>query len=158
MEQPALTAILPLKIRQLADIIIEQQKLGVEDALQYLYSSDVYRLLTTGALYWTYSAQSLYDLLREEKRAKKRAIEHSPELLLFYSFCLENYKNKKHLNGEEALAVFIRYKVIEYLQSVYDTLHTQGDAYIQKEIERYIQHKKRSNGTISRVAVDGEKA
>jgi hypothetical protein len=160
MEQNVLRSILPLRVQQLLEVIIAKQKLGVEEAMRYLYTSEVYKHLTSGVLYWTYSTASLYDLLKKEKRRQRRneVVAHSPQLLLFYSFCLENYKEAKQIASEEALSVFVRYQVFHYLASVYDTLHTQGQAYILAEIDDYITHKKKSNGTIPRVDAKSKKA
>jgi hypothetical protein len=150
--------LLPFKVQQLLAILIEKQKLGVEDAMQYLYSSEVYRHLTSGILYWTYSTSSLYELLKEEKRKRRKAVAHSPEVLLFYAFCLESYKEEKQLEAEKVLTLFRSYHVLNYLASVYDTLHTQGKSYIVEEIDRYIKRKKRQYGNLSRIALAGEKA
>ena len=41
-------AVMPFKIQQLAEIIMEKKKVGFTDALHYLYSSDFYPELLSG--------------------------------------------------------------------------------------------------------------
>ena len=136
-------AMLPYKMQQLLDVIIRKRNLGVEDALHYLYTSDLYKLLSSeSSELWKYSSLYLYDFLKQEKLKKKQSQETTPPFLLFYIFCFENYKDKKQLSIEETLYVFNKYKVLDFLQSVYEELHTQGKEYIIAEIETYINNRK----------------
>lgn len=135
-------AMLPFKTQQLLDIIIEKKNFSVEDALQYLYSSDLYQQLSSdSSSLWQFSGMSLYDLLKKEKRIKKHKKRNSP-MLLFLIFCLENYKDDKCIYAEEALFIFNKYNVIEYIEEVYESLHTQGKEYIMEEIDLYINNQK----------------
>lgn len=134
---------LPFKLHQLLDTIIEKKGLGVEDALQYLYSSDLYKQLSSESSYlWQLSTLNLYDLLKREKRLKKQNQNNDTPILLFLTFCLENYKEYKNINAEEALFLFNKYGVLEYLEKVFDTLHTQSKEYIMSEIDNYINNRK----------------
>ena len=135
---------LPFKVQQLLDIIIEKRGLCVNDALQYLYSSDLYTQLSSKSSYlWQLSTLNLYDLLKKEKRLKKQSQNNTPPILLFLTFCLENYKNHKKIDAGEVLSLFNKYDVLEYLENVYDTLHTQGKEYIIAEIDEYIKKRKK---------------
>lgn len=133
----------PFKVQQLLDVIIEKKRLGIEDAMQYLYSSDLYAQLSSESSYlWQLSTLNLYDLLKKEKRKKKQAQNHTAPILLFLSFCLENYKEHINTNAEETLLLFNKYNVLDYLKDVFDTLHTQSKEYIMNEIDTYINKRK----------------
>ena len=56
----------------------------------------------------------------------------------FKVFCLERYKSKHHLRGDEAFNLFKEYEVLNYLDSFYDVLHTFGERYIVLDIEEFI--------------------
>lgn len=143
MENNLEKAMLPFKMQQLLDIIIEKKNFSVGDALQYLYSSDLYQQLSSdSSSLWQFSSMSLYDLLKKEKRMKKQNQKTNSAMLLFFIFCLENYKDYKCIDAEEALFIFNKYNVIEYLEEVYDSLHTQGKEYIMEEIDLYINNQK----------------
>ena len=143
MENNLEKMMLPFKVQQLLQTIIEKKRFGIEDAMQYLYSSDLYNLLSEESSYlWQLSTLNLYDLLKKEKRIKKQKQNNSTPILLFLSFCLENYKESKMISAEETLFLFNNYGVLDYLSDVFETLHTQGKDYIMEEIENYITNKK----------------
>ena len=143
MENNLEKMMLPFKIQQLLQTIIEKKRFGIEDAMQYLYSSDLYNLLSEESSYlWQLSTLNLYDLLKKEKRIKKQKQNNSTPVLLFLSFCLENYKESKMISAEETLFLFNNHGVLDYLSDVFETLHTQGKDYIMEEIENYITNKK----------------
>ena len=73
---------------------------------------------------------------------KKQNQKANSAMLLFFIFCLENYKDYKCIDAEEALFIFNKYNVIEYLEDVYESLHTQGKEYIMEEIDLYINNQK----------------
>lgn len=62
--------------------------------------------------------------------------------LKFKVFCFEMYKTDKKLNGFEAEELFEKYKVYDYLDEVYDVLHTTGHKYIINDIDEYINIRK----------------
>lgn len=62
----------------------------------------------------------------------------------FIIFCLEQYKEEHNIEGEEAYGIFERYKIFDYLENVYEGLHTQGGPYILNEIEETIKARKES--------------
>ncbi len=135
--------ILPFKVQQLLDTIIEKRGLGIEDSLEYLYSSELYRKLSTDSpLLWRLSTANLYDMLKEEKRKTRQRQTRSSSVLLFLAFCIENYKEHKHISANEVLFLFKKYDVIGFLTDGFDVLHTQGKEYIMTEIDRYIKNRK----------------
>ena len=60
----------------------------------------------------------------------------------FVAFCVEQYKNAKHLKGEEALSLFEQYGVLDYLADNYEVLHTQSYQWILEEIDSFINNQK----------------
>jgi len=56
----------------------------------------------------------------------------------FKVFCLERYKSKHRLRGNEAFRLFKEYGVLDYLGSFCDVLHTFGDQYIVSDIDEFI--------------------
>ena len=60
------------------------------------------------------------------------------KLLAFKVFCLESYKSANNLTGKEALDVFLKHRVFDYITSYYDILHSYGKLYITGDIEEYI--------------------
>ncbi len=56
----------------------------------------------------------------------------------FTVFCLESYKQVHHMTGKDTLEVFDENEVFDYIRKSYDILHTTGEAYIVKDIDRYI--------------------
>lgn len=134
---------MPFKVQQLLDVVIEKKGLGIEDAMQYLYSSDLYTQLSAESSYlWQLSTLNLYDLLKKEKRQKKQNQNYTTPILLFLSFCLENYKEHINVDAEATLHLFNKYNVLDYLKEVFDTLHTQSKEYIMVEIDNYIKNRK----------------
>lgn len=60
------------------------------------------------------------------------------DIAYFISFCLEHYKNEKSLSGTDAMEVFLRYGVVEYLAEHFEILHTQGVQWILEDIDEFI--------------------
>ena len=64
--------ILPLKVEGIVVQLIEERKMPLEDALEYLYSSQLYELLEReDTKIWHYSPQMLLYLLENEKSTGK---------------------------------------------------------------------------------------
>jgi hypothetical protein len=60
--------ILPLKVEGITEILIEGRKMSLQDALEFLYSSQLYLLLEQEETkMWHYSPQMLVHLLENEK-------------------------------------------------------------------------------------------
>lgn len=56
----------------------------------------------------------------------------------FVVYCIEEYKYAEHLTGKKVIELFNRYRVIEYIQTYYEALHTTGARYIVEDINLYI--------------------
>ncbi|GHT78455.1 hypothetical protein AGMMS50262_21120 [Bacteroidia bacterium] len=131
------TAIMPFKVQQLVEIIMQKKQLDYEAAFAYLYSSNCYKLLLQEeSKLWYMSGLSIFKMLEEEKTTKAK---DNPKILLFFSFCLEKYKDFVPLPAEETLFVFHKYGVFDYLREGFDILHTQGESYILNEIDLFIK-------------------
>jgi hypothetical protein len=62
-------SILPFKVEGIVEQLIEEHKMSLEDALEWLYSSQLYALLECEETkMWNYSPQMLLHLLEEEKK------------------------------------------------------------------------------------------
>lgn len=143
MEHNINSGIIPFKIQQLIDIIVEKKYFTKEDAFYYLYSSDLYSKLTSeDPFLWKQSTLSLYELLKKEKLSENKVQNNDSKITLFQSVCLESYKNRHKINAIECLYVFSKYNVFRYLENVYETLHTQSQEYIVEEIDQYIKTQK----------------
>ncbi len=62
--------------------------------------------------------------------------------LEFKVFCFEAYRAEKKLTGREAMKLFKKYGVLDYLGACYDVLHTTGRAYIIEDIDIFINARK----------------
>jgi hypothetical protein len=130
-------AVMPFKVQQLVELIMQKKQLGYEDAFAYLYSSNCYGLLLReDTKLWYMSGLSIYEMLEEEKRNTQQV---KPKILLFFAFCLEKYKDFANLSAEETLLLFRRQGVFDYLQEGFEVLHTQGENYILDEIDLFIK-------------------
>ncbi len=58
--------------------------------------------------------------------------------LEFKAFCFEAYRAEKNLTGREAMNLFKKYGVLDYLGACFDVLHTTGRAYIIEDIDIFI--------------------
>ena len=57
----------------------------------------------------------------------------------FFVYCLEIYKSAKGMTGKEAISLFRRYSIAEYIYAFYEALHTTGEKYIVNDIDMYVQ-------------------
>ena len=57
----------------------------------------------------------------------------------FIVYCLEEYKSVEKLSGKAVIELFNRYRVIDYIRSYYEALHTTGRQYIVNDINLYIK-------------------
>jgi len=64
------------------------------------------------------------------------------DIAYFVSFCIEQYKNEKHLTSIEAIELLDRYRVLDYLSDHYETLHTQSRQWILEDIDDFIKLRK----------------
>lgn len=131
-------AMLPFVMRDLVDTVMKRKTLPLEDALYYIYSSDLYRLLLDEhTKLWYSSTLSLYEALEKEK-AGRRKKQKDREVLLFQAFCVENYRESRNVSAKETLLLFSNHGVFAFLHDNFEMLHTQGTAYILDAITDYI--------------------
>ncbi|GKG74791.1 hypothetical protein CE91St1_39340 [Parabacteroides goldsteinii] len=64
------------------------------------------------------------------------------DIAYFLSFCIEQYKVKQGLSGEDTMNLFEKYNVLSYLSDNFEVLHTQGRQWLMEEIEDYITKRK----------------
>ena len=58
--------------------------------------------------------------------------------LEFKAFCVEAYRAEKQLTGRQAMGIFKKYGVLNYLETCFDVLHTTGRDYIIEDIDMFI--------------------
>ena len=64
------------------------------------------------------------------------------DIAYFLSFCMEQYKNKHQMSGEEVATLFERHGVLSYLKDNFEVLHTQGHRWLMEEIDELIDKQK----------------
>lgn len=62
------------------------------------------------------------------------------DVLEFVVFCVEYYKERKSMSGKEVYDLFDKYGVIDYLESGYDVLHTQGKEWLMNGIDLFLKN------------------
>jgi hypothetical protein len=60
----------------------------------------------------------------------------------FIAYCVEEYRSAEKLSGKAVIELFNRYRVLDYIRSYYEALHTTGRQYIVNDINLYIQSRK----------------
>ncbi|WP_455821957.1 DUF3791 domain-containing protein [Clostridium butyricum] len=63
------------------------------------------------------------------------------ERIDFITYCLEEYKAAKKISGKEAIELFNRYEVIDYIRRYYEALHTTASQFIVNDIQQYISNR-----------------
>ena len=143
-EEGLAQSMLPFVMRELAELVMRKKALPLENALHYIYTSRLYKsLLDEDTKQWYSSTLSLYETLEKEKAEERRKQNGDTKILLFKMFCIENYRKAKGLSGEEALSLFYRYRVFDFLDSTFEMLHTQDTDYMIDTIATYIKRKKK---------------
>lgn len=142
MKQTTEVAILPFKVLELAEIISEKKRLSFEDALFYLYNSDLYHdLINPNLKLWYYSGSQLYDYLEEEKfDIRKRPVSRAEAQFLV--FCVEQYRLRGNLPSAGVLAMFQNLKLDRFLTRNFEVLHSQSTEYILHEIDLFIRKRR----------------
>ncbi|MBW9202528.1 DUF3791 domain-containing protein [Bacteroidales bacterium SW292] len=64
------------------------------------------------------------------------------DIAYFLSFCMEQYKNRHQMSGEEVATLFEQYDVLPYLEDNFEVLHTQGHRWLMDEIDEWINNRK----------------
>jgi len=62
----------------------------------------------------------------------------------FITYCLEEYKFAKNITGKEAITLFIKYNIIDYIITCYGALHTMGGLAITEDIDSLIEDIKKN--------------
>ncbi len=57
----------------------------------------------------------------------------------FLTFCIEQYKYDKNLNGRQTMDLFNRYHVLDYIFASCEPLHENKAKYIVEDIDIYIK-------------------
>lgn len=134
-------SIIPLKISQLALLVSQRKHIPVNVALGYIYDAPFYvKLYDEDAKWWYFDAESLYKLL--EQSWSPNDYISSNNVVVFLTFCMENYAKRHNMTSLEAYALFRHYHVDEYLINGFDILHTQGVDAILHDMEIFIKNRK----------------
>lgn len=134
---------LPFVMKELVAMVMKKKALPLEDALYYVYSSELYnKLLDEEAKLWYLSTLSIYDLLEKEKADERGLQDGDIKVVLFKVFCIENYRAVEKLSAKEALLLFSDYEVFSFLDETFEVLHTQDVDYILDTIATYIKKRK----------------
>jgi len=67
------------------------------------------------------------------------------DIAYFLSFCIEQYKSTKKMNGTEVMKTFVQYGVLDYLSEHFEILHTQSHQWILEDIDEFINIRKRKD-------------
>lgn len=135
-------SIIPLKIAQLALLVSQRKHIPVRAALAYIYDSPFYaKLYDESAKWWYLDTESLYRLLEQSWLSQGRIVSNN--VIVFLTFCIENYAQRHDMTSLEAYALFRRYGVDEYLVNGFDMLHTQGKDIILHDIDIFINNRKK---------------
>jgi hypothetical protein len=137
-------SILPMKIKDLVEMICNRKGLSVENAIYYLYFSKLYSDLHNDNLkLWYQSSEALYDLLENEKCRVNYSQGLNEKETLFCVFCIENYiKNKRPNQKAEVLEEFSEMGVYSFLLNNFEMLHSQDVNIIVDSIEEYIRSRR----------------
>ncbi|MCR4914478.1 MAG: DUF3791 domain-containing protein [Prevotella sp.] len=65
------------------------------------------------------------------------------DIAYFLSFCIEQYKEAKHISGQEVANTFSQFGVLNYLEANFEALHSQGRQWILEDIEEFINLRKK---------------
>ena len=135
-------SIIPLKISQLALLVSQRKHIPVNVALGYIYDTPFYaKLYDEDAKWWYLDTESLYKLLEQSWLPNGCVISNN--VVVFLTFCMENYAKRHNMTSLEAYALFRHYHVDEYLVNGFDMLHTQGADAILHDIEIFIKNRKK---------------
>ena len=68
-------------------------------------------------------------------------MSHRAKVAEFVSFCIEMFAKAKGLSGERAAALLADCGAIEYLDSGYDVLHTQGERWLVADLDEFLKQR-----------------
>ena len=64
------------------------------------------------------------------------------DIAYFLSFCIEQYKKAKGIDGAEVIKTFAKFDVFDYLNNHFEILHTLSRQWILEDIDEYIEVRK----------------
>ena len=67
------------------------------------------------------------------------------DIAYFLSFCIEQYKKAKGIDGAEVIKTFAKFDVFDYLNTHFEILHTQSRQWILEDIDEFINARKGEN-------------
>lgn len=67
--------------------------------------------------------------------------KNDTDILFFLTFCIEQYKAHKGISGSDAIELFDKNGVTDYLTKHFDILHTQSAQWIVQEIDDYLRNR-----------------
>ena len=70
-------------------------------------------------------------------------LEYQNEQAYFLSFCIEQYKHLKNMNGADVKKLFDEQGVSDYLIQNYEVLHTQGKEWLLDDIDTFIKNREK---------------
>ena len=137
-------AIMTLLVPQVVQLICENDSVDEVTASRAFYESKVYALLEQEETkLWHFSPLTLFHMYAEEKKNGRFrdsgggvGMSRQGDFLIY---CVETYKNAKHLTGRQVAELFTRYRVWDYVYSCFEALHTTGANYIVEDIDLYIK-------------------
>lgn len=133
---------LPFKVLELTEIIMEKKRMSFSDALFYLYNSSLYdRLADSSAKVWYQSGANLYEQLEAEKSIEKNCCLPQSELR-FLIFCIEQYRLRGKVSSADTLALFKRSGLLRFLTKNFEMLHSQSEDYILHEMTAFLKKHK----------------
>ena len=130
----------------LVQLLVTDSRLGVDKALEILYTSRLYEVLEDPATaFYHQSITALYEQLKAETVGldvyEPATEENRHEIICFKVFCLQQYKNAHRLTGKEAYDLFKYYGVWEYLSAYYEVLYLLNNLNILADIDDFIAGK-----------------
>lgn len=68
-------------------------------------------------------------------------LEYQNEQAYFLTFCIEQYKHLKNMDGCSVKDLFDKFGVSDYLIQNYEVLHTQGRKWLLDDIDAFIKNR-----------------
>lgn len=137
------SAMLPFKIQELVETIMDKKRMSEIDAMYYLYTSRLYeRMEDPAAKLWYESTLNLYETLEAEKRDERQKVSSSA-VSQFIVFCIELYRRAHKGDAVQILSLFRNKGVLKFLTNGFETLHSQSQEYILREIDSYLKNRRK---------------
>lgn len=76
-------------------------------------------------------------------------LEYQNEQVYFLTFCIEQYKHIKNIDGLTVKQMFDKIGLTDYLTKNYEVLHTQSKQWILDDIEAFIKAGRKKSDFIS---------